>query len=169
MKKWSLFIVVCLCLQSCGPVKLLPTNYVSNGSDDVRNYDKFYVIPTAPKVGGSTYYYNYGIGVGSTKSVNASDIISGYLMREGYTRVENINDQFPENTMLIGYGEIGVRSLGGLRGYTIEVSIQFSNANTHEKICMVTGEGIGPTEADDVHVAIFRCLDTIFHPERMSK
>ena len=47
-------------------------------------------------------------------------------------------------------------------GYAIEVTIQFSSANTHAVVCTVTGEGYGDTEADDIRLAITRCLDTVF-------
>ena len=171
MKKLLSFglMIMALCLQGCSTLQ--PTSYRQFSDDDVRNYRFFYVMPTGDKSGssGGTYlYYGYGVGYASTaaKSINPGDLICGYLMGEGMVRAENVNN-LPGNTVLISYGETGVRRPAGL-GYTIEVMIQFINAETHDVICTVTGEGIGDTEADDVRIAVTRCLDTIFHPERIT-
>ena len=65
------------------------------------------------------------------------------------------------------YGESGRRNLwGGVLGYTMEVTIQFLSAQTHEIICTCTAEGLGDTEADDIRKAISRALDGLFGEQK---
>ena len=72
-----------------------------------------------------------------------------------------VKNDLADKTMIINYGETGRRSTG-LGGYTIEVTIQVLSAKTSEVICVVTGEGQGETEADDIRIAINRCLEEMY-------
>ena len=51
---------------------------------------------------------------------------------------------------------------GGLLGYTIEITLQFLSADTHEVVCTSTAEGMGETEADDIRIAIQKALTEVF-------
>jgi len=95
-------------------------------------------------------------------STNPADVISGFLIKRGYIRVAELPGPHPEATFIVNYGESGRRSLGMWRGYTLEATIQLLSATTNEVLCTVSGEGLGNTEADDIRVAITRCLQAIF-------
>lgn len=101
--------------------------------------------------GGNGYAYGY------SQSVNPGDIISGILIKKGFIIVSKIADA--DKTLIVSYGESGKRIiLGGLGGYTLEVSIQMVDAATLEPVFMCTAEGQGYTEADDIREAVGRCL-----------
>jgi hypothetical protein len=154
-------ILLTTLLSSCGSVR--PTTINRNSEDDLKNYTYFFVNPAGVKSGGTGYVTgnNYGVfGATTTKSTDPIDIISGYLMKQGYVRVADIDDDISDKTLVISYGETGRRSLN--LGYAIEITLQFTSAKTHTLVCTVTGEGQGETEADDVRIAITRCLDTAF-------
>lgn len=140
---------------------LQPVSVVRNTSMD--KYKYFYVTPTESKTGsaGSVFGYNYGVyGSSTTKSTNPADIISGYLMKQGLIRLPEIKKELAEQTMVINYGETDRRPCGF--GYSIEVTIQIISAQTSEVICVLTGDGMGETEADDIRIAIERCLDELY-------
>ncbi len=110
-------------------------------------------------------YVGYGAGMAYAvgKSVNPSDVISGILMKKGFIIVDSPK---ANKTLLVKYGQSDKRSvLGGLGGggYTLEVSIQMLDALTQELLFVCTAEGQGSTEADDIRVAIVRCLES-FNP-----
>ena len=110
---------------------------------------------------GSTYGGQYGIyGSSTTKSVNPSDVIAGILIQKGYVILPELNPELAKETLIVNYGESGRRNRG--LGYTIEVTIQFISAYTHEMFCSCTAEGQGSTEADDIRQAIKRALDDLF-------
>ena len=46
------------------------------------------------------------------------------------------------------------------RGYTLEVTIAFFDASTSDVVFRCTAEGFGRTEADDIEIAINRCLES---------
>lgn len=148
-----LFFVSCVSLQ--------PVRITRNSALD--NYTYFYITPTETKTGSSGGMYGNGYGVyGSSvsKSTNPADIISGYLIKRGMVRLPEIKNDLADKTIIINYGETGRRDAG--LGYTIEVTLQILSAKTSEVICVVTGEGMGDTEADDIRIAINRCLEEIY-------
>ena len=86
-------------------------------------------------------------------------------------RLPELKNDLADKTMIINYGETGRRSAG--LGYTIEIIASKTNttadnlktiisAKTNEVICVLTGEGMGDTEADDIRIAINRCLDELY-------
>jgi hypothetical protein len=79
-------------------------------------------------------------GGGKAKSTNPGDVITGSLMKQGYIRVAEVEESMKEKTFIVSYGETGRREVD--LGYTIEVTIQFTSAKTHEMICTVSGEGL---------------------------
>lgn len=84
-------------------------------------------------------------------------------MKNGYILLPEIEDNIRDRTVIVNYGETGRRNiLGGLFGYTIEVTIQILSADTHEVLCTCTAEGQGETEADDIRIAITRALAMVF-------
>lgn len=129
----------------------------------LNEYKYAYIVPTGERssVSGSTYGNQYGTyGSTLTKSTNAGDIISGYLMKKGFVIVDKVPDDISKKCVIISFGESGRRNLNW--GYTIEVTLQFLDGVTRDPICVVTGEGQGSTEADDIRIAVTRCLDAVF-------
>ena len=105
----------------------------------------------------------YGVyGGTSAKSTDPCDVITGFLIRKGYIRVAEINDNNRSETFVINYGEVGRRM--GFFCDNIEIVLQFISASTSDVFCTVSGEGSGETEADVIRVAIERCLNTAFSP-----
>jgi hypothetical protein len=159
----SLIILATVSLTGCGSVKLLPVNVDSKQSLD--GYKYFYITPTGEKSGTTTSIYNAGYGTYGTthqKSTNPADVISGFLIKRGYIRVAELPGPNLEETLIINYGESGRRRFGIWGSYTLEATLQFLSASTSEILCTVSGEGVGSTEADDIRVAINRCLQAVF-------
>jgi len=134
--------------------------------DSIEGY-KYFVIPTTSNLTsstGSVYGGDYGVyGATTTKSVNPGDVITGIMMKQGYTRLPEINPELINETLIINYGESGRRNIaGGLGGYTIEVTINLVSAKSHKTLASGSAEGQGSTEADDIRQAITRCLSAIF-------
>lgn len=159
--KRLLFIVVTACiLTGCG-VLHVPTADV-NGN--VYKYNYVYVIPTSGVTSSSGVYGNqYGVYGGSTKTVNPSEVISGYLMKKGYTILPSVDPNLAENTMIVSYGYTGRRQLS-LFSYASCVMIQFRDAKTHELVATCEGEGCGEDETVDILQAIYSALGVIFTP-----
>ena len=160
LKRNILIALMPLFFASC--VSLQPVRVTRNSS--LNQYTYFYITPTETKTGSSGGVYGNGYGVyGSSisKSTNPADVISGYLIKRGLVRLPEIKSDLADKTMIINYGETGRRSTG-LGGYTIEVTLQVLSAKTSEVICVITGEGQGKTEADDVRIAINRCLEEMY-------
>lgn len=132
---------------------------------DTSNYKYAFVGQTQTlSSGAGSGYVGYGTGGGYSytlsKSVNPTDVISGILMKKGFVVIENITN--PTQTLIVRYGQSDKREvLGGLGGYTLEVSIQILNAKTQEPVFVCTAEGQGDTEADDIREAITRCLQDL--------
>lgn len=154
------FILFSLVLTSCGIMR--PASTVLRES--MADYKYVFILDTKELASssGGVYGGGYGSVYGSTttKSVNPSDIISGYLLKQGYIRVPELTPTIAKETMIVSYGESG-RRVAGL-GYAIEVTIQFTSATTHTLIASTTAEGQGETEADDIRKAIYRALDALF-------
>lgn len=156
LKKIILLTLMPLVFASC--VTLQPVRVTRNTSLD--NYTYFYITPTETKTGSTVGVY-YGVyGSSLSKSTNPADIISGYLIKRGMVRLPEVKSDLADKTMIINYGETGRRSTG--LGYTIEITLQILSAKTSEVICVVTGEGQGETEADDIRIAINRCLEEMY-------
>lgn len=164
----TFILLLSVCLMSC--VTLEPVSIKKSSEDSLDKYKYFYINPSGDKTGSAGYVVGNQFGVfggGKAKSTNPGDVITGSLMKQGYIRVAEIEESMKEKTFIVSYGETGRREVD--LGYTIEVTIQFTSAKTHEIICTVSGEGYGETEADDVYDAVTRCMDTVFgikRPER---
>ena len=159
LKKLALVICIILSMNACAPLRT-PV-IVKNSPIEMFKY--VYISPTKELTSstGSTYGGQYGIyGSSTTKSVNPCDVIAGILIQKGYVILPELNPELAKETLIVNYGESGRRNRG--LGYTIEVTIQFISAYTHEIICSCTAEGQGSTEADDIRQAIMRALDGLF-------
>lgn len=129
-----------------------------------------YITPTDEFISGSgsTYGYGYGVyGASTTKTVNPADVITGILIKKGLVVLPHLKPELATETIIVTYGESGRRNLwGGLLGYTMEVTIQFISAETHQVICTCTAEGLGSTETDDIRKAIIRALNALFNESK---
>jgi len=100
------------------------------------------------------------MGASETKSTNPSEIISGFLMKKGFIIVPELKPENESHTIVVNYAETGRRNLN--LGYAIEITIQILSATDNSLLCTGTAEGQGSTEADDIRIAINRCLAEIF-------
>ena len=153
-------LLIALVVSSCSPL-LAPT---VTRSKAIVGYKYVYITPTVEKtsVTGSVIPLATGsIGATSSHSINPADLICGHFLKRGYTRLPELRPDLAKETIIVNYGETGRRNTGW-GSYTIEVTIQLISAENSEVICVGTAEGRGETEADDVRIAINRCIDTIF-------
>lgn len=154
------FIAVSLLVAVSGCVTLLEPQITRNG--DTSAY-RFVVIPETEVKRSSvtsmsaSQYGAYGSSV--EKETNPSFVIEGVLLKKGLVRVDNVMPDSAVRTLLARYGQSGRRDVG-LGGYTLEVTIAFLDASTGELVFQCTAEGIGATEADDIGIAINRCLES---------
>ncbi len=161
--KQFLFVMATACILTGCSVLNVPTADVKG---NVYKYNYVYVIPTSGVTSSSGVYGNqYGVYGGSTKTVNPSEVISGYLMKKGYTTLPNVDPNLAENTMIVSYGYTGRRQLS-LFSYASCVMIQFRDAKTHELIATCEGEGCGEDETADILQAIYSALGVIFTPKK---
>ena len=150
-----------LMLLTNGCASLKPVTY--NGNTSLIGYKYAYITPTSGLSSSSGGVYGNAYGVyGSTisKSINPADVISGILMKNGFTLIPELDDELKERTIIINYGETGRRNV--FWGYTIEITLQILSADTLEVLCTTTAEGMGSTEADDIRIAITRAMEAIF-------
>lgn len=159
MKKLLLLAIVPLLLTGCGAMLKVPTADIKG---NVYKYNYVYVIPTSGVTSSPGVYGNqYGVYGGSTKTVNPSEVISGYLMKKGYTTLPNVDPNLADNTMIVSYGYTGRRQLS-LFSYASCVMIQFRDAKTHELVATCEGEGCGEDETADILQAIYSALGVVF-------
>lgn len=152
----SIFTVGCVPLKQVTVVK----------NDKIENNKYIYITPTKSLTSssGSVYGGTYGVyGSTTSKSVNPSDVISGILLKNGFSQLPELKPELTDETLIVNYGESGKRNRG--LGYTIEVTIQFLSAKTNTTVCSCTAEGQGETEADDIRQAITRCLTGLLSKE----
>ena len=133
---------------------------VSN-KQDLSQFKYFVVTPSATLTSGTGAIYGLN-GSTLSKSVNPSDLISGILTKKNFIRLSQVTPELSTQTMVVNFGESGRRDTG-LGGYTIEVTIQFVSHSKNEIISSCTAEGQGITEADDIRIAIERCLDKLIN------
>lgn len=159
LKKSLLVVCTILTVVGCGSLKA-PVIVRNTPLDEF----KYAYIPSTQELKssvGMAYGTQYGLtGYSTTKSVNPSDIIAGYLIKAGYIIVPEVKPELAAQTVVINYGESGRRSLN--LGYTIEITLQFISAKSNELVCSCTAEGQGSTEADDIRIAIRRALTSLF-------
>lgn len=156
----TLFLVA-LFLSGCSSL-LAPT---VTRNKTITGYKYFYITPTVEKssVIGSVVPLATGgsIGLSTSHNVNPADLICGHFLKRGYTRLPELKPNLASETIVVNYGETGRRETGWF-SYAIEVTVQLISAESSEVICAGTAEGQGETEADDIRIAINRCMDAIF-------
>ena len=160
MRAYKAILIVCglLAITACASLRPVTINRV----ESIDNYKYVYITPTAELTSstGVVYGGDYSVYSSTQRSINPGDIIAGSLLKKGYTRLPQLVPELLDETLIVNYGESGRRGTG-LGGYTIEVTIQFLSARTNKIVCTCTGEGQGSTEADDIRIAINRCLDEV--------
>ena len=153
--KSTLILLCSLILHSCGTLRAPIVKNIA----PLDNYKYAFITNTQGVTSevGSTYGNQFGIyGSKVSKSINPQDIISGFLMKNGYIIIPEIKPELAHETLIVNYGESGRRSLN--LGYSIEVTIQFVSAKDNTIVCTTTAEGQGSTESDDIRIAIKRAL-----------
>lgn len=138
-----LCIVSIFTISGCGLSKYSSIQRYSS----LDKYRFFYAIPTSQLASG--YGFVLGgqsgtIGSSSSKSVNPADIINGYMMKRGFVRITELDENKLYETLIIAYGESG-RHKRGLSSYAIEVTLQFIDASSNKVILTSTGAGMGRT------------------------
>jgi hypothetical protein len=152
---WNIALMTAITLfTSC--VSLRPVSV--SVQDSVQKYRYIYITPTQTLSSGSgtfvgNQYYS------SSKTINPADVVSGILTKQGFIRLPELRQELTNQTLIVNFGESGKRNAG--LGYTLEVTIQFINAQTLQPVCTCTAEGMGSTEADDIRNAIQRCLQGV--------
>ena len=162
LKLWMFVVCTVIMFICCGALK---TPVIVRNAP-IEGYRYVFITPTKELISssGGAYGGKYGTyGTSTTKSVNPSDVISGELIKNGFIVLPELKSELNNKTLIVNYGESGRRNRG--LGYTIEVTIQFISAETHELVCSCTAEGQGETEADDIRQAIRRALAGLFSDE----
>ena len=157
------YFIVLFLIYGCAttPVVLQPIQ--SKKYKDINKYTYVYINQTQPITSSSSVGipgmapYTGGYYHSVKKTINPSDIISGILMKKGLVIVDNISGN--SSALITSYGQSGRRDTSS--GYTLEVSIQILDAKTKELVYTCTAEGQGKTEADDISIAINRCLSEL--------
>ena len=149
------FMVFCIVLASC--TTLQPASVIKN--DNISDYQYLIVNGTSSLTSGTGQTIN-GVYYSVSKSVNPSDIISGYMAKKGFVILQEADENLSDKTLIINYGESGRRDV--FWGYTTEVTIQFISLKTKRLAFSTTAEGMGSTEADDIKEAITRALNALF-------
>ena len=158
--KLIIFAIFLMLISSCATLK--PVTHTGNTS--LTGYKYAYITPTSglSSSSGGVYGNAYGVYGGTvSKSINPADIISGILMKNGFTLIPELNEGVKDRTIIVNYGETGRRNV--FIGYTIEITLQILSADNLEILCTTTAEGMGETEADDIRIAITRAMETIFN------
>jgi hypothetical protein len=95
-----------------------------------------------------------------SRFVNPSELITGYLMKLGYSALPSIVPDLAEHTIVVTYGNTGTSSVLVAKSGVI---IQVRDAKTHQLIA--TSEAEGTSLEDETYAvkrAIYRALDNIF-------
>ena len=155
MKKVLFLAIIAFALTSCGELKIPVAEVTGN----VQDYPYVYVVPTSGVTSSSGVYGNeYGVYGGTTKTINPSEVISGYLMKKGYTVLPSISPELADKTLIVTYGYTGRRQLS-LFAYASCIIIQMRDAKSHAMIASCEAEGCGSDETDDILQAIHSRID----------
>ena len=106
MKKVLFLYLIVLCLTGCATATLLPPTVTRHSTLD--GYKYVFIMPSSEKssVVGGMYNIGYGVyGVTTTHSANPTDLISGYLLDKGFIRIQEINPETANCTLIVSYGE----------------------------------------------------------------
>lgn len=160
MLKSFIAFLICISLFSCKTVLKPTLKPVSiTKKESLGNFKYVYITPTESiksETGASINGQYYSSG----KTINPGDLISGILTKKGFVKIPALNANLLSETLIVNYGESGRRKTG-LGGYTIEITLQFVNAKSNVLVSSCTAEGQGATEADDIRIAISRCINEL--------
>ena len=136
---------------------------------DMSKYKFVYIIPTGSitsnsgtsgYIAGNAYGGHgslYGsVHSGATKTVNPAEEICGQLDKRGYTILPEVDPDVAEETMIVAYGNIGRRDV---TPFAYAVVLQFTDAETHEKLASIEAEAYGETETVEIREAINQAFD----------
>ena len=132
---------------------------------DMSKYKFVYIIPTSPitsnsgtygYISGRAYGMYGGVHSGATKTVNPAEEICGQLVKRGYTILPEVDPDVAEETMIVAYGNIGRRDV---TPFAYAVVLQFTDAETHEKLASIEAEAYGETETVEIREAINQAFD----------
>ena len=163
--------VLCLlfCFAQVGCASLYPLQPVSViENSPIRSYQYVVIAPTNTLTSSTAGLHgnNYGVyGAATSKSINPADVIKGSFVKSGFIVLPEVKSELLNETLIVNYGESGRRNLG--LGYSIEVTIQLISAENSSLISSCSAEGIGETEADDIRIAIRRCLNALLVNENL--
>lgn len=150
-------LIICTAFESC--LTLRPITITGNRS--LQGYRYAYVVPHATKVSTKKNYDSDDKGNSAgIKSVSPSDIITGFLIKQGFVILPEVDSRNAAQTIVVNYGESGRRT--ALFDSATEITIQLLSASDNKLLCTGTAEGDGSSEADDIRIAINRCLSEIF-------
>ena len=149
MKKLFLLLVMILTFIGCRTKSSVVP--VATVSGDLSSYNYVYVIPTSGVTSGSG---------GGVYTVNPSELITGYLMKKGYSPVPSIVPDLAERTLIVAYGNTGTSSIFVAQSGVI---IQFRDAKTHQMVASSEAKGTSvENETNAITYAIYKALDNIF-------
>ena len=157
MQKVCILVFACITflLTSCASMRPAVVNKVTS----LDNYTYFYITPTQELTSSSGASIS-GQYYSTSKTINPSDVIAGTLIKRGFLRLPELDQDKLDKTIVVNYGESGRRNVN--LGYSIEITLQFVSALDHSLICVTTAEGQGSTETDDIRIAINRALEALF-------
>ena len=151
MKKFFCLIIVVDILASCSLTRSLPTTTITK---DLTQYNFVYVVPTSAVTSGILI---------ETNTVNPSEMITGYLMKKGYSSIPSIDAELKSRTLVVTYGNTSSTSFSHSFVARKGVIIQFRDAETHELIATSEAEGASlNTETEALIQAINSALNSIF-------
>ena len=155
MKKLFALFAACLIVASMMGQNAATAKVIGNFAD----YDYYYVVPTTGITSSSAVVgSSHGVYGGATKTVVPSDVISGYLMQNGYNTAYTISPEIADRTLAVTYGHTGRRQLGPF-SYASGIIIQMRNAKTQDLVATFEAEGCGTDETEDIYKAIYKALN----------
>lgn len=162
MKKIVPLIILAVLTVSCGVSKEMARVKVVGNLD---SYTYAYVVPSGSSASASTGVAVGHVYAGTSAISNPSDIISGYLMKKGYTIVPEVKPEHAKNTMVVTYGQVA-SSMTWAAEHTC--MIQMLDAESQELIayCEANGTSI-ETMSEALQKAIYNALNSIFKVAKM--
>lgn len=158
-------VITCFILSHC-MISLNAAKVIVKG--DFNKYTYAYVIPTSGVTsssggGGFVSGNRYGLtGVayeGPTRTINPSEMISGVLMKEGFTVLPNMSPDFADKTMVVSYGFIEGQGKSLFDRASATIMIQFRDAKTQELIASYGTTGTGNNDSESVSDAITAAME----------
>lgn len=100
-------------------------------------------------------------GYTTSESLDPAEIIAGFFTKKGFVSLPYSLTGYPEKTFIVTCNESGRRV--GLLGYSIEVTLQFIDAQTNRPLINVTAKGPMDSEVNSKRRAIENCFKLIYN------